>query len=156
MTCQKVDDEQEAEIRAAFDFFDHDGNGAISKTELAQAVLDLGLSDDALLNRLFTEMDKDNSGQIDWSEWAKVVGSAPIFTKPDGMSWQDVYRLFDPTLKGFISTMDLRMALGGTNTTEAQLRDIVRLVSGRSDVDNVNKEDIITEVDFIDFFESPS
>ena len=56
----------EAELRAAFDVFDKDGNGTISAEELRQLMKSIGedLSDKDI-DEMIREADKDGNGEID-------------------------------------------------------------------------------------------
>ena len=58
--------DQEAELRAAFDVFDKDGNGTISAEELRQLMKSIGedLSDKDI-DEMIREADKDGNGEID-------------------------------------------------------------------------------------------
>ncbi|KQJ89557.1 calmodulin-beta isoform X2 [Brachypodium distachyon] len=66
----------EDDLRDAFRVFDADGNGFISLDELRRVMLDLGerLSDEELAQMLL-EADGDGDGQINYSEFAKLMMS---------------------------------------------------------------------------------
>eukprot|EP00747_Dinoflagellata_sp_TGD_P021618 gnl/TRDRNA2_/TRDRNA2_128598_c0_seq1.p1 gnl/TRDRNA2_/TRDRNA2_128598_c0~~gnl/TRDRNA2_/TRDRNA2_128598_c0_seq1.p1 ORF type:complete len:733 (-),score=130.00 gnl/TRDRNA2_/TRDRNA2_128598_c0_seq1:65-2263(-) len=63
---------QEAVCRAAFNFFDADGNGTISKEELARGDVLGKLSDDEI-KRLVHDLDVNGDGEIDFSEFMTMM-----------------------------------------------------------------------------------
>ncbi|XP_077234404.1 calcium-dependent protein kinase 24-like [Tasmannia lanceolata] len=64
--------EREENLVSAFSFFDKDGSGYITIDELQQACRDFGLSD-VHLDDMIKEIDQDNDGQIDYSEFAAMM-----------------------------------------------------------------------------------
>ena len=68
----------EAELQDAFKFFDTDGSGQISSTELANVMQKLGYTigpDD--IQKILTTIDSDGSGEISFAEF-KVFAAAAI------------------------------------------------------------------------------
>ena len=65
--------ERKEEIREAFEVFDRDQSGAISKSELRQVMLALGekLTDDEI-SMMLKEADVDGDGQIDFEEFVQT------------------------------------------------------------------------------------
>uniref|UniRef100_A0A1D1YA88 non-specific serine/threonine protein kinase n=1 Tax=Anthurium amnicola TaxID=1678845 RepID=A0A1D1YA88_9ARAE len=64
--------EREENLISAFSFFDKDGSGYITIDELQQACQEFGLSD-VHLDEMIKEIDQDNDGQIDYSEFAAMM-----------------------------------------------------------------------------------
>ncbi|KAI3919223.1 hypothetical protein MKW92_012791 [Papaver armeniacum] len=64
--------EREENLVSAFAFFDKDGSGYITIDELQQACGQFGLSD-IHLDDMIREIDQDNDGQIDYSEFAAMM-----------------------------------------------------------------------------------
>ncbi|PIA47248.1 hypothetical protein AQUCO_01400140v1 [Aquilegia coerulea] len=64
--------EREENLVSAFSFFDKDGSGYITIDELQQACREFGLSD-VHLDEMVKEIDQDNDGQIDYSEFAAMM-----------------------------------------------------------------------------------
>ncbi|KAK9162151.1 hypothetical protein Syun_003053 [Stephania yunnanensis] len=64
--------EREENLMSAFSFFDKDGSGYITIDELQQACKQFGLSD-IHLDDMIKEVDQDNDGQIDYSEFAAMM-----------------------------------------------------------------------------------
>ncbi|XP_074566556.1 calcium-dependent protein kinase 28-like [Curcuma longa] len=71
--------EREENLKSAFSYFDKDGSGYITIDELSQACKEFGL-DDVHLDEMIKEVDQDNDGQIDYSEFAAMMrkGNAGI------------------------------------------------------------------------------
>ncbi|XP_051132338.1 calcium-dependent protein kinase 20-like [Andrographis paniculata] len=64
--------QREDHLFAAFSYFDKDGSGYITKDELQQACEQFGLGD-AHLDEIISEVDKDNDGRIDYSEFVDMM-----------------------------------------------------------------------------------
>ncbi|KAI4364154.1 hypothetical protein MLD38_020284 [Melastoma candidum] len=64
--------QKEDHLVAAFSYFDKDGSGYITKEELQQACAQFGL-DDEQLEKLIREVDQDNDGLIDYSEFVAMM-----------------------------------------------------------------------------------
>jgi len=65
-----LDDEEKAELREEFDYFDDDDNGQIDRTEFAHLLdaLDADMSD-AEMDIGFEFIDTDGNGAIDFDEF---------------------------------------------------------------------------------------
>ena len=65
---QKYAKALEEEVRVAFEFFDLDGNGFISVTELKQVALELGEElTEGEIDEMIREADVDGDGQVDFN-----------------------------------------------------------------------------------------
>ncbi|TKY53204.1 Calcium-dependent protein kinase 20 [Spatholobus suberectus] len=64
--------QKEDHLYAAFTYFDKDGSGYITKDELQQACEQFGLKD-YQLDDIIREIDQDNDGRIDYSEFAAMM-----------------------------------------------------------------------------------
>ncbi|KAJ4766646.1 Calcium-dependent protein kinase [Rhynchospora pubera] len=64
--------DREENLLSAFSFFDKDGSGFITIDELAQACRQFGL-DDLHLEDMIRDVDQNNDGQIDYSEFAAMM-----------------------------------------------------------------------------------
>jgi len=78
MMARKVSDlEAEDEIREAFQFFDRDGNGYITRHELKSVMMNLGEKlTDHECNQLVEEADIDGDGKIDYEEFYFLMATA--------------------------------------------------------------------------------
>ncbi|KAK4782738.1 hypothetical protein SAY86_007112 [Trapa natans] len=64
--------QREDHLHAAFSYFDQDGSGYITKEELQLACKKFGL-EDIQLEELIKEVDQDNDGRIDYSEFVAMM-----------------------------------------------------------------------------------
>lgn len=71
---QKYAKALEEEVRVAFEFFDLDGNGFISVTELKQVALELGEElTEGEIDEMIREADVDGDGQVDFNEFLRMM-----------------------------------------------------------------------------------
>jgi calcium-dependent protein kinase len=72
MTQQKLD--REEHLKVAFEHFDIDGDGQITRDELKQSLAKMGISDEGIED-IIEEVDKDGSGSIDYNEFCTMMVS---------------------------------------------------------------------------------
>ncbi|KAJ4970781.1 hypothetical protein NE237_003880 [Protea cynaroides] len=72
--------DREDHLFAAFSYFDKDGSGYITKDELQQACEDFGI-ENVTLDDLIREVDQDNDGHIDYSEFVAMMQDRGGFGK---------------------------------------------------------------------------
>ncbi|PAN27930.1 hypothetical protein PAHAL_5G119100 [Panicum hallii] len=65
--------DREEHLYTAFQYFDKDGSGCISKEELEQALKEKGLLDGRDIKEIISEVDADNDGRIDYSEFVAMM-----------------------------------------------------------------------------------
>uniref|UniRef100_A0A0D9V6X4 non-specific serine/threonine protein kinase n=1 Tax=Leersia perrieri TaxID=77586 RepID=A0A0D9V6X4_9ORYZ len=65
--------DREEHLYTAFQYFDKDNSGCISKEELEQALREKGLLDGRDIKDIISEVDADNDGRIDYSEFAAMM-----------------------------------------------------------------------------------
>ena len=70
-----LDEEQIIELKGVFEMFDVDGSGAIDAKELKQVMQNLGMNPtEEEVNRMMQEADEDDSGEIEFKEFAILMG----------------------------------------------------------------------------------
>ena len=70
---QQQNNEPDIELEV-FKMFDKDGSGAISSSELGEAIKELGLSvDQQEINELVQIVDSNKSGEVDFAEFKEFV-----------------------------------------------------------------------------------
>ncbi|XVF76050.1 hypothetical protein PTKIN_Ptkin13bG0235500 [Pterospermum kingtungense] len=76
--------EREDNLLAAFSYFDRDGSGYITQDELQKACQEFGIQD-ICLDEIMREVDQDNDGRIDYSEFVAMMqkGNAQFGKKGD-------------------------------------------------------------------------
>ena len=82
------------EIKEAFDLFDTDKSGEIDTNELKQALKNLGIdAKNQTLANMMADLDKDNSGQIDFGEFIDMM-TAKMSDRDTKEDLEKVFRLF--------------------------------------------------------------
>ncbi|KAJ3071941.1 Centrin-1 [Podochytrium sp. JEL0797] len=77
-----ISEEQEAEIREAFQLFDSDGSGSITTKEWRIAMKAMGFEPTKEENRqMISEMDQDGSGTIDYDEFLAMITKRLVNTE---------------------------------------------------------------------------
>ncbi|KAL1545628.1 Calcium-dependent protein kinase 20 [Salvia divinorum] len=72
--------QKEDHIHAAFSYFDKDGSGYITRDELQQVCEQFGI-EDVHLDDIIREVDKDNDGRIDYSEFVSMMQDNSLGSK---------------------------------------------------------------------------
>ncbi|KAH7690048.1 Non-specific serine/threonine protein kinase protein [Dioscorea alata] len=57
----------------AFQFFDKDGSGYITRDEIKQAMQEYGMGDDATIDEIIDDVDTDKDGRIDFEEFVAMM-----------------------------------------------------------------------------------
>lgn len=65
--------DREDHLYTAFQFFDKDSSGYITKEELEQALKDYGMGDQETIKDIIAEVDTDNDGRIDYDEFVAMM-----------------------------------------------------------------------------------
>jgi centrin-1 len=87
-------EEEVLEIKEAFDLFDNDKSGEIDTDELKQALKNLGIdAKNQTLQNMMTDLDKDNSGKIDFNEFIDMM-TAKMSDRDTEEDLKKVFRLF--------------------------------------------------------------
>ncbi|XP_037948978.1 uncharacterized protein LOC119680298 [Teleopsis dalmanni] len=152
--------EQIVEFRKLFMFIDEDSDGTISLEQLGNGIDLLGMHiTEEQLQDMFYEADVDGSGKIEFTEFLllmsplvnetgeyKYIPKAQLtdhFDPEQIAEFKESFAYFDKDCDGNITAKELGILMRylGTNTTEAELIDIVR----SADVDGSGK------IDFIEF-----
>ncbi|CAI0436412.1 unnamed protein product [Linum tenue] len=67
--------ERDEHLFKAFQYFDKDSSGFITKDELEMAMKDYGIADDATIREIIAEVDTDNDGRINYEEFCAMMRS---------------------------------------------------------------------------------
>ncbi|NP_001357651.1 calcium-dependent protein kinase [Zea mays] len=65
--------EKEEDLFLAFQHFDKDDSGYITRDELEQAMAEYGVGDEASIKEVLDEVDKDKDGRIDYEEFVEMM-----------------------------------------------------------------------------------
>ncbi|XP_022926931.1 calcium-dependent protein kinase 21-like isoform X2 [Cucurbita moschata] len=67
--------ERDEHLYKAFQFFDMDSSGYITKDELENAMKDYGMGDEVSIKEIISEVDTDNDGRINYQEFCAMMRS---------------------------------------------------------------------------------
>ncbi|XP_027333838.1 calcium-dependent protein kinase 9-like isoform X4 [Abrus precatorius] len=67
--------ERDEHLYKAFQYFDKDGSGYITKDELETAMKEYGMGDEATIKEIISEVDTDNDGRINYEEFCTMMRS---------------------------------------------------------------------------------
>lgn len=101
-------------MKTVFDSFDSDGNGALSRDEIADVLRSLGMSpSDEDITSIFLHTDTDLSNTIEFSEFSPWMADKVDVTSEEDL--REIFRLIDTDNSGAISTDELRKLLQSLN-----------------------------------------
>lgn len=67
--------ERDEHLFKAFQYFDKDNSGFITRDELESAMKEYGMGDDATIREIISEVDTDNDGRINYEEFSTMMRS---------------------------------------------------------------------------------
>ena len=103
-----LDEEQILELKGVFEMFDVDGSGAIDAKELKQVMQNLGMNPtEEEVNRMMQEADEDDSGEIEFAEFAILMGKKLAENEQDE-ELVEVFKLFDKDGDEKLNALDLK------------------------------------------------
>ncbi|CAN8328227.1 unnamed protein product [Cochlearia groenlandica] len=115
------------EIKEIFDLFDVDGSGSIDARELNVAMRSLGFEmNDQQINELMAEVDKNQSGAIDFEEFANMMTTK--FGERDSTDeLSRAFKIIDHDNNGKISPRDIKQIAKelGENFTDNDIEEMI-------------------------------
>mmetsp|Transcript_6570 Transcript_6570/g.9500 ORF Transcript_6570/g.9500 Transcript_6570/m.9500 type:complete len:149 (-) Transcript_6570:378-824(-) len=135
----KLGEEELADLRASFQMFDKDGSGTISTKELKDVMIRFGQNpSDGDIKVMMAKVDEDGNGEIDFDEFAELMGSRVSSMDPDA-DLKLAFRLIDTDSSGTISDVELKalMAKVNQNLTDEEIDAIMQEVDadGNKEID---------------------
>ncbi|MDM8561538.1 EF-hand domain-containing protein [Thiotrichales bacterium HSG14] len=98
------------EFKEVFDLFDADGNGSLSKDELANVMHSLGMNPtNEDLEAIFIKTDTDLNNAIDFTEFLQWITNKVDITSKEDL--RDIFQLIDSDGNGVLSHDELRELL---------------------------------------------
>jgi Ca2+-binding EF-hand superfamily protein len=89
-----LSEDEVIEIKEAFDLFDSDKSGSIDKTELKNALANLGIDNkNHTLTTMMKDLDKDDNGTVSFDEFIEMM-TAKMSDKDTKEDLYKVFRLF--------------------------------------------------------------
>ncbi|CAL8073691.1 unnamed protein product [Calicophoron daubneyi] len=126
--------EQLADIRAAFIFFDKNGDGTVSYEELETALKYLGHEiSDSQLHQMIAQVDQNGDGSLDYGEFLRAMMEyythQPTSERTNDMSlYRRAFAEFDHNGDGFIDADELKgtMSSLGETLTNEDIQDMMK------------------------------
>ncbi|EGR33828.1 protein kinase domain protein [Ichthyophthirius multifiliis] len=126
--------EDKNELLKAFQSLDTNGDGKLQKDELIQGYLKILSPVQAALEveRILQTVDKNNSGEIDYSEWvAATISKENLLSK---QRLEMAFKMFDKDGSGTISIEEIKDVFGGMGKVNENFwKDIIKEVDGNGD-----------------------
>eukprot|EP01112_Ceratiomyxa_fruticulosa_P008187 TRINITY_DN2115_c0_g1_i3.p1 TRINITY_DN2115_c0_g1~~TRINITY_DN2115_c0_g1_i3.p1 ORF type:complete len:161 (-),score=45.72 TRINITY_DN2115_c0_g1_i3:54-536(-) len=132
-------EDQYKELKAAFALFDEDGDGGITKVEIAKVMQSLGLNpEESEIEAMIREFDEDGNGEIDFAEFSTMM-TQKLSESTTEETIPKVFDVFDEDKKGFITDSDLMRVIDklGEDISEEEARDFFELADekGQGQID---------------------
>jgi calmodulin len=121
-------EEQVSEFKEAFDLFDKNADGRIPTKELGTIMRALGPNpSDSELQDMIDEVDADNTGSIDFTEFLTMMVRKTKETDSEE-EIKEAFKIFDRDDSGFISAADLRQVMTslGEKLTDDEIDEMIR------------------------------
>ncbi|XP_030937370.1 calmodulin [Quercus robur] len=126
--AEQLMEEQIAEFKEAFSLFDKDGDGCITTKELGTVMRSLGQNPtEAELQDMINEVDADQNGTIDFSEFLNLMARKMKDTDSEE-ELREAFKVFDKDQNGFISAAELRHVMTnlGEKLTDEEVDEMIR------------------------------
>ncbi|CAF1008581.1 unnamed protein product [Adineta ricciae] len=126
---------QRKELKDAFDVFDTDESGKISQNELGNILKALNIKiNDNQLKQLVVDMDSDQSGEIEFDEFCRVMSEA-FFKKYTNNELRVAFQQFDQDGSGYIQANELEsiMRKMGRRFSKSQIDNMVKSLDSSGD-----------------------
>nr|XP_041572033.1 centrin-2 isoform X1 [Taeniopygia guttata] len=123
----ELPEEQQREIRNAFELFDADGSGSIDVKELKVAMRALGFEPKKEeLKKMISDIDKEGTGKISFSDFLAAM-SQRMAEKDSKEEILKAFKLFDDDETGKISFQNLKRVAKalGENVTDEELQEMI-------------------------------
>ena len=137
MSKIELTEEQKKEYTQAFEVFDKDKDGFVTRQELKTIMRSLGQnpSEDDIEEMMVTA-DANQDGKISYDEFMTLI-SNQIKSSEDVDEMSEAFAVFDVDKDGFITKSELRQVMNrlGENLTDAQLTAMIK----EADTDNDGK-----------------
>lgn len=136
--AHRLDDVKIRKLRECFTRLDANGDGMLTLAELRDGCCDAGLTDPEVVEKLFTHIDADNSGEIGYTEFlASMIDRKQYIDKET--CWE-AFRVFDKDGSGHISLAEIETILRNNS-------DVSSRVSRRGNDNNDDIKELLRTID---------
>merc|ERR1712032_188022 len=115
-------------FQEAFEFFDRDNDGQITKEEILTVMTNLGVTvSEEDLDKRMKEFDKDHDGIVEFSEFVYLMKDVLVDTKDD-RRLTEAFGIFDQDGNGFIDIDELGHIMNklGQSLNIEQVKDMIK------------------------------
>lgn len=137
--------EQIEVFKEAFFLFDKNGDKTITTKELEMVLRTLGSNPTEIeLQDMINEVDKDESGTIDFSEFVAMMATKVKEVDSEG-KMLETFRIFDVDNNGFISAAELRHVMTnlGERLTDDEVDEMIKVADADKD-GKISYQDFVT------------
>lgn len=124
----QLSSEELLQLKAAFKFFDKDGNGTVEPNEIGEVmnVLGLDVSDEDLAD-IMVDLDENGDGVMDFDEFVAMMDRR-MSIRSQRAEIEETFKVFDKNGDGKITFDELKevLTLLGEEVTDKDVRDMIR------------------------------
>ena len=139
-----------AELARVFELFDRNGDGRITREELADSLGKLGMAvpgDE--LAAMIARIDADGDGCVDVEEFGELyraitsrgAGENPVAAEEDDEDMREAFRVFDANGDGYITVEELGAVLSSLGLKQGRTAEECRRMIGQVDRDGDGRVD---------------
>lgn len=126
ISWQLAAEKDKEELMQTFKAIDKDNNGRLTKEEMIQGYQKIyGATQDvaAIVDRIFTMVDSNKSGEIDFSEF--LVAAAAEYKNLSKKKIEQTFKIFDQDGDGFIDRKELAQVMGMLEMNDKEWREMI-------------------------------
>jgi len=126
IATQITNESEKKELEKTFESLDKDGNGVLSRNELIDGYLKVfkdRASAEQEVNRIIAQVDINNSGEIDFTEFIIAASNTEKFLSKEKLD--QAFKLFDIDGDGYITKQEIASVMGGIEIDDAQWKSLV-------------------------------
>ncbi|KVG98783.1 calmodulin-like protein 3 [Cynara cardunculus var. scolymus] len=124
-----------AELRRVFQMFDRNGDGKITRQELAKSLENLGIyiPDDDLV-QMIDKIDVNRDGFVDMDEFGELYQTI-LGERDEEEDMREAFNVFDQNRDGFITVEELRSVLGSLGLRQGRSLEECKMMIKKVDED---------------------
>ncbi|KAK8694179.1 hypothetical protein V6N13_071735 [Hibiscus sabdariffa] len=124
-----------AELRRMFQMFDKNGDGKITKKELSDSLINLGIFiDEQELNHMVDKIDVNGDGFVDIDEFGALYQTI-MDERDEEEDMKEAFNVFDQNGDGFITEEELRSVLASLGLKQGRTIEDCKQMIKKVDMD---------------------